>query len=373
MAVMSNFNSTPANRALAAALRANVPVLLWGPPGIGKTATIEAFGRSNDMHVETIVGSNREPSDFMGFPVEIDGLTQYSQLGWARRLADAPRGLLFLDELTTCSPSVQRVMLRILQERVVGELRLPDTVAMVAAANPPEIAVDGWDLAAPVANRLMHLDWAFDADAWFEGFASGFEFSQAPLISDLLNDGDERHTIRVRSSVLGFLQMRPDLRLTVPNDPSTAGRGWPSPRSWTNAASVLAELREGDDEARMLVLVGLVGEAAALEFIAWSVSADLYDPYEVMKNPAIVDWTSRPDRIFALMSSVVAVAQNNGGAKAWSAAMRVVVSCAKSGRPDLGYSGARALMQNQPEGAVVPEGAVDSFRDVFVKTGKWAA
>ncbi len=47
-------------------------------------------------------------------------------------------------------------MLRILQEREVGELPLPATVALVATANPPAVAVDGWELPPPIANRLMH-------------------------------------------------------------------------------------------------------------------------------------------------------------------------------------------------------------------------
>jgi hypothetical protein len=38
------------------------------------------------------------------------------------------------------------------------QLPLPATVALVAAANPPAVAVDGWELPPPIANRLMHLE-----------------------------------------------------------------------------------------------------------------------------------------------------------------------------------------------------------------------
>ena len=65
-------------------------------------------------------------------------------LGW--RLAEAGRGLLFLDELSTAPPAVQAALLRVVLERVVGDLTLPDEVAVVAAANPPDQAADGWDL-----------------------------------------------------------------------------------------------------------------------------------------------------------------------------------------------------------------------------------
>ena len=115
-------------RALAAAIRANVPVLVWGQPGVGKTAYLETFGTRNAFQVETVVGSIREASDFLGLPIEVDGQVRYAPPSWAERLAKASKGLLFLDELTTAAPSVQRAMLRILQEREVGEMTLPPTV-----------------------------------------------------------------------------------------------------------------------------------------------------------------------------------------------------------------------------------------------------
>jgi len=56
--------ATPMIRALAAAIRANVPVLVWGQPGTGKTAVLNEYGASWGYHVETIgtVGFNLEPT-----------------------------------------------------------------------------------------------------------------------------------------------------------------------------------------------------------------------------------------------------------------------------------------------------------------------
>jgi MoxR-like ATPase len=68
---------------------------------------------------------------------------------WARRLTDAGHGLLFLDELTTAPPAVQAAMLRVVLERAVGDVELPASVRIVAAANPAEQAADGWELTAP--------------------------------------------------------------------------------------------------------------------------------------------------------------------------------------------------------------------------------
>lgn len=323
--------------------------------------------------METVIGSIREASDFLGLPIEVDGQVSYAPPAWAQRLVEADRGLLFLDELTTAPPSVQRAMLRVLQEREVGELRLTDSVALVAAANPPEIAVDGWPLAAPVANRLMHLDWHFDADAWLEGVMTDFEHIDVPGIDSLLGSGSDVDSVRVKGAITGFLRVRPDLRLAVPVDSALAGRGWPSPRSWTNAMSVMAELEPSDDDAALLVLIGCVGEAAAIEYLAWVAATDLYDPEAVLADPKIVDWTNRPDRIFALMASVVGLVRLRGNKSTWESGIAVMVACAKSGRPDLAYPGARSLLASVPSGAKTPAGAAAAFGELMERTGRWAA
>ncbi|MFD2349034.1 AAA family ATPase [Nonomuraea ferruginea] len=87
--------------ALALAVRADLPVLLWGAPGTGKTSAVVALGRQLDLPVEVVVGSVREPGDFAGLPVVRQEGTWFAPPRWAERLASAGSGLLFLDELTT--------------------------------------------------------------------------------------------------------------------------------------------------------------------------------------------------------------------------------------------------------------------------------
>ena len=172
--------ANPAVEALGVAVAARVPVLLWGAPGTGKTSVIRAMADAMALPCETVIASIREPSDFAGLPIVVGGEVRFAPPAWARRLAQAGHGLLFLDELSTAPPAVQAALLRVVLERAVGDLTLPDEVAVVAAANPPEQAADGWDLSAPLANRLCHLDWRTDPRAVADGLAGGWPLRWSP-------------------------------------------------------------------------------------------------------------------------------------------------------------------------------------------------
>src|ERR687886_1310657 len=175
-------DQSTALEALSVAVAARVPVLLWGGPGTGKSSAVRDLAAAMDWPCEVVIASIREPSDFAGLPVVADGTVRFAPPRWAQRLASAGQGVLFLDEISTAPPAVQAALLRVVLERVVGDLALPDGVVVVAAANPPEQSADGWDLSAPLANRFCHLDWVVDVNAFADGIVSGFP---APVVPPL--------------------------------------------------------------------------------------------------------------------------------------------------------------------------------------------
>ncbi len=159
--------------ALTLAVAADLPVLLWGEPGIGKTAALTQLAESLDLPLTTVIASVHEPSDFSGLPVVGDDPAEQgvplAPPDWAVRLVRAGRGLLFLDELSTAPPAVQAALLRLVLERRIGALRLPPGVRIVAAANPRSSAADGWELSPPLANRFVHLQWHHDHEVVVRG------------------------------------------------------------------------------------------------------------------------------------------------------------------------------------------------------------
>jgi len=83
--------------ALGVCVEANVPVILWGPPGQGKTSVIKALAAKSNRHLEIILASIREPQDFAGLPSIVNGKMTLVAPDWAQRLAETDEGILFTD------------------------------------------------------------------------------------------------------------------------------------------------------------------------------------------------------------------------------------------------------------------------------------
>ena len=73
LAMLSEVQTEPRRNtqleALTLAVAADLPVLLWGEPGIGKTAALTQLAESLDLPLTTVIASVHEPSDFSGLPI----------------------------------------------------------------------------------------------------------------------------------------------------------------------------------------------------------------------------------------------------------------------------------------------------------------
>lgn len=233
----------PQLEALALAVTANQPVLLWGEPGIGKSAGMERLAATLGVGLETVIASVHEPSDFAGLPIVGDDPATtgvpMAPPDWAVRLARTGHGLLFFDELSSAPPAVQAALLRVVLERRVGSLVLP-SVRIVAAANPPSSAADGWHLSPPLANRFVHLDWTHDPLTVARGMAGTWPEAAVPTVDPARAAGA---AARARGVISGFLTARPGLVHHLPNDAEGRGRAWPSPYLGDGAAPARHRVR----------------------------------------------------------------------------------------------------------------------------------
>ncbi|RKN47009.1 AAA family ATPase [Streptomyces hoynatensis] len=343
--------------ALALAVAADLPVLLWGEPGIGKTAALTQLAAALDLPLTTVIASVHEPSDFSGLPIVGDDPAErgvpMAPPDWAVRLARAGRGLLFLDELSTAPPAVQAALLRLVLERRVGALRLPPGIRIVAAANPRASAADGWELSPPLANRFVHLTWTHDNEVVVRGLGGTWPVATLPRL--------ERQRLPqavdfARRAVCGFLAARPGLVHRLPGNEARRGGPWPSPRSWEMTLRLLAFATAADTSREVLSLLvrGAVGDGPGLELLAALDRMDLPDPEVLLADPAGAQLPERGDLRQAVLDAVVAAVRRRPDRSRWDAAWALLVRAVETGAPDLVVVPATTLASLRREDWDVP-------------------
>jgi len=171
-------------------LRQHTPVMLWGPPGVGKSQIVAQVAQKHQVAVIDIRLSQMEPTDLRGIPFRIG-----EQVEWAvpAMLPDAerhgPNGILFLDEITSVPPSVSAAAYQLILDRRLGAYEVPSGWAIFAAGNRQGDRGVTYSMPAPLANRFSHYELDVNLDDWVAwAYANGM---------------DER--------LIAFLRFRPEL------------------------------------------------------------------------------------------------------------------------------------------------------------------
>ncbi|MGW3646259.1 AAA family ATPase [Streptomyces sp. NPDC000878] len=343
--------------ALTLAVAADLPVLLWGEPGIGKTAALTQLAAALDLPLTTVIASVHEPSDFSGLPVVGDDPATHgvpmAPPDWAVRLVRAGRGLLFLDELSTAPPAVQAALLRLVLERRIGALQLPPGVRIVAAANPRSSAADGWELSPPLANRFVHLQWTHDHEVVVRGLGGTWPRATLPRLDpEKLPDAVDF----ARRAVCALLAARPKLVHQLPGNETRRGGAWPSPRSWDMTLSLIAFATAAGSSREVLSLLvrGAVGDGPGLELLASLDRLDLPDPESLLADPAGAELPERGDLRQAVLDGVVAAVRGRPDKSRWDAAWALLVRALETGAPDLVVVPATTLASLRREDWDVP-------------------
>jgi MoxR-like ATPase len=251
-----------------AALLANVPVYLTGTPGTAKTAYVRQYAERRQWNIQVLQLNLMEPEDLLGLPVNDAGVMRYLTPSWIAQITKSSLPtVLFLDELNTARPATQAAALRLVLERAVGEAQLPASTRIVAAGNPVGQSPGATPLAPALANRFVHLPALIDADA-FVKWLEGGDGDNIVAIEPPAGDVAEEHYRRWRSSIAGFLRLKPDYAALAPSPGTLA---FPTYRSWDMAARLLAVLSAAsyDEQLYYEALLAAVGIQAADAFFRY--------------------------------------------------------------------------------------------------------
>ena len=156
------------------------PMLLIGPPGIGKTAIMEqaaaacgigfvAYTMTHHTRQSAIGLPYIEHHDYNGQDYAVTEYTMSEIIASVYRCMEETgcrEGLLFLDEINCVSETLAPAMLQFLQNKMFGNHRLPDGWVLAAAGNPPEYnkSVREFDIAT--LDRLKYITIEADYPAW---------------------------------------------------------------------------------------------------------------------------------------------------------------------------------------------------------------
>ena len=266
--------------ALHTLLSVRQPVFLWGAPGVGKSQVVASVARERGMALCDIRAVLLDPVDLRGLPrISPEGTAVWCPPGFLPPENDSGEGIVFLDELNAAPPLVQSACYQLILDRRIGEYRLPDGWAVVAAGNRERDKAVTHRMPTALANRMVHLEFETSLDDWL-AWALG---------------------ANVSPEVVAFLRFRP--KLLHDFDPSSADRAFASPRSWEFVSRIVRARPDPDVEYEMYQ--GAVGSGAAAEFMGFlQVWRDLPAVDAILAHPESVDVPSEPAVAYALCEAL---------------------------------------------------------------------
>ncbi|MGF1547280.1 MAG: AAA family ATPase [Thiotrichales bacterium] len=259
----------------------HTPVMLWGPPGVGKSDLVRQIATQHAVPLVDIRLSQMEPSDLRGIPFRKGELVEWAVPAMLpNRERHGPEGILFLDEITSAPPSVSAAAYQLILDRRLGQYEIPAGWAIFAAGNRQGDRGVTYTMPAPLANRFSHFEIDVNLDDWvYWAYSRGL---------------DER--------LIAFLRFRPDLLFDF--DPAHNPVAFPSPRSWEFAHRALRKF-----EPRPNLLLGAlqacVGPAAGVELHGFLATLDQLPDIDAILRGEEVGAPQEIDLQYAVAATLV--------------------------------------------------------------------
>ena len=270
-------------------------VMLWGPPGVGKSQGVRQIASmiedktGKEVRVTDVRLLLFNPIDLRGIPTANADKTlavwlkpQIFHMDPSNNIVN----ILFLDEISAAPQSVQAAAYQITLDRVVGEHRLPDNCIVIAAGNRTTDKSVAFKMPKALANRLLHIEIEGSFDSWKKW-----------AISSGIND-----------KVIGFLSFRQGFLMGF--DAGSEDLAFPTPRSWEMVSNLLNGISDDIDEMYSLI-AGIVGTGVAVEFRTWSKVYKDLPPIEDIFDGKMPVCPKNTDALYALISSMTYYARNH--------------------------------------------------------------
>jgi len=296
-------------------LQADVPMILWGRHGIGKTSLVRQYAQQNGhAYFALILGQVVDQGDLIGVMTtatdENGNLTsQFAMPKWMSVLVDFclknpdKYGILHLDELTETRPDLQALLFTLALEKTIHEHKLPKNLRVVGSANPPNKDYNTYTLKSKaLKSRFAH-------------------YIVDPMIEETIAYASKAGT---HADVIDFMRASPQsiAKKTLEWDVSSMIE--PSERTWVDYISRIIHTTNDTDMLR-LILPGLIGVPVTLEFLdarknvrPLPLDAILNDPVTVKKSCEMWHTNSNIAMFHGSMANLTSKISEEGFAASWT-------------------------------------------------------
>lgn len=215
------------------------PLMLMGPPGLGKTAVVAQIAAEMGIGFVSYTITHHTRQSAIGLPTistrSFDGkehlMTEYTMseivasVYTAMEEQGCREGILFIDEINCVSETLAPAMLDLLQNKRFGPHAIPDGWILVAAGNPPEFNSSARMFDIATMDRIRVIDVEPDTDIW---------------LNYAVNNG-------IHGAIMYYLRIKPQNLLHM--ERTIGGYSFVTPRAWEDLSVILNEYERSGMEA----------------------------------------------------------------------------------------------------------------------------